>query len=124
MNRGFSLVEVVLGLLILQVGILATFGMILLAQRSFQRAEVTLRGVLEAGWIADSLFLSGSPGDGFLGFPWGDIHWSEDSAPVPGLRFHVWSPAQGDTLVSLFLVAPSAGLVPSFPSPSEGPGPW
>jgi hypothetical protein len=124
MNRGFSLVELVLSLLVFQVGILAVFGMILLSQRNLQRAELTLRGILEAGWIADSLFRSGSQGDGSLPRPWGEIHWSEDSEPVPGLMFHIWSPTLGDTLSTIFEVAPAMGFGPGFPVPPGGEGRW
>jgi hypothetical protein len=124
MRRGFSLVEVVLALLIFQVGIMAIFGMVLLSQRNFQRAEVTLRGVLEAGWIADSLFGVGSSGNGSLDRPWGKIEWSEESTPVPGIRFSVWSPVQGDTLVRVFSVKPPEGVFMSFPDPSGGGLPW
>ena len=62
MRRGFSLVELLLALLLLQVGILATAGMVLLSQQNFRRAELTLRGLLEAGWIADSLARAGGGG--------------------------------------------------------------
>lgn len=106
------MIEVIVGFLILQVGILAVFGMILLSQRSFQRAELTMRGVLEAGWIADSLFHSGSSGRGSLDRPWGEISWSEESMPVRGLRLSLWSQTQGDTLVRLFIPEP-------FPDPSD-----
>jgi hypothetical protein len=123
-NKGFSLVEVVLCLLILQVGIIATFGMVLLSQRSFHRAEVTLRGVLEAGWIADSLFSSGTVEDGFLHLPWGDVFWWKESSPVPGLRFSVWSPALEDTVVKHFAVEPAVGILPDFPDPPGGGLPW
>jgi hypothetical protein len=123
MNRGFSMVEVVVGLVVFEVGILAIFGMVLLAQRNFQRAEVTLRGILEASWIADSLFHSGSSGSGSIRRPWGEVRWSEESTPVRGLRFSVWSPVQGDTVVRFFAVEPPQGILPTFPDPPGGGAP-
>ena len=120
MRRGFSLVEVTVGFLILQIGILAVFGMILLSQRSFQRAELIMRGVLEFVLFVDSLFLSGSYGSGSRDLSWGEISWSEESMPVQGLRFFLWSQTQGDTLVRLCRPEPLPDPSPAFPYPSPG----
>lgn len=120
MRQGFSLVEVILGLLLLQLGILAAFGMVLLSQRSFNRADVTLRGVLEAGWMADSIFAVGGSGAGSQRHPWGELSWSAESSPVPGLRFTVWSPVHGDTLVRWFAPSPVRSSPPAVPFPASG----
>ena len=106
MNRGFSLVEVVLALLLLQVGVLATVGMVLLSQRNFRRAELTLRGVLEAVWVADSLSGSGSGGPGATLRPWGEVSWVDASTPVKGLRVSAVSSLEADTLATVLALPP------------------
>lgn len=107
MSRGFSLIELILALFLLEVGVLATAGLFLLSQQNFRRAELTLRGVLEARWVADSLAPEGMPDAGHLLHPWGEIQWAPENTPVSGLRVSVWSPALGDTLVKVFAVIPS-----------------
>jgi hypothetical protein len=94
-NRGFSLVELIFALLILQVGVLATAGMFLISQQSLRRAELTLRGVLEAGWVADSLVMMGAVGSGKTSPLWGELLWSPVSTPVQGLRVSAWVPLRG-----------------------------
>jgi type II secretory pathway pseudopilin PulG len=120
MNRGFSLIEVILALFLLEVGILATVGMFLLSQRNFRRAELTLRGILEAGWVADSLGSSGSVDPGHLVRPWGEIHWAPESTPVGGLRVSVWSPVEEDTLARVFAVSPTGFPHRSWPDSLAG----
>ena len=50
-------------------------GMFLLSQQNFTRAELTLRGVLDAEWIADSLAALGTPVPGQMTTPWGELLW-------------------------------------------------
>ena len=124
MTRGFSLVEVVLALLLLQVGILATVGMILLSQENFRLAELTLRGVLEASWTADSLSQVGGGGSGVTPRVWGELLWEPMSVPIEGLRVSAVSPLEKDTLATVLALPPlnSSGL--SWPDtllPEEGP---
>jgi type II secretory pathway pseudopilin PulG len=106
MRRGFSLVELLLALLLFQVGLLATAGMVFLSQQNFRRAELTLRGMLEAGWIADSLARAGEGEAGTASFPWGEIRWSPASSPVPSIRVSAWSPLEGDTLAVVWSLLP------------------
>ena len=47
-QNGYSLVELIFALLIFQVGVLGVAGMILTAQQSLTRAQLILRGTLEA----------------------------------------------------------------------------
>ncbi len=75
MKGGFTLVELLLALLLLQIGLLATAGMILLAQRSLVRAELVVRATLEAEAVADSLLGEGALGEGALARPWGELRW-------------------------------------------------
>ncbi len=113
MRRGFSLLEMVLALLLLQVGVLATVGLIHLSQRNLRRAELTMRGVLEAVWVGDSLSAEGSGASGRRVRPWGELQWSQSSAPTGGHAISVWSPVDGDTLATIL-------ALPAFPPPPDG----
>ena len=115
MNRGFSLVEMVLALLLLQVGILATVGMVLLSQENFRRAELTMRGVLEAAWIADSLSRAGGDGPGSTPRPWGEVSWVDMSIPIDGSRVSAVAPLEADTLATLLAFPPLRVSVPLWP---------
>ncbi len=98
MSRGFSLIELVFALLLLQVGILGTSGLILLAQRDMLRAELTLRATLETSRVADSLSGSGAEGSGQLDFPWGSVSWAPASGTVGDIQAVAISASSGDTL--------------------------
>jgi len=108
---GFSLLELVFALVLLQVGILGTVGMIHLSQRNLQRAELTLKGTVEGLWIVGSGTELSGPG--IQVERWGEISWVPEPTPVPSLRIHVWSPALRDTLVS-FRVLPRIGIQASL----------
>jgi prepilin-type N-terminal cleavage/methylation domain-containing protein len=104
MRRGFSLVEVLVALLLFQVGILATASMALLAQRHLTRAELTLRGTLEARWIADSLLSQGGEGPekpGTASFSWGEVRWFPVTLGRRGLRVVATRRGSRDTLAVL-----------------------
>lgn len=124
MSRGFSLVELLLALVIFQVGVLATAGMILLSQRNFRRAELTLRALLEAGWIADSLARAGGSGSGMISFPWGEISWSPESGPVPSLRVSAWSLLEEDTLAVVWSLPLLTSAEEPSPDPPPSAGTW
>ena len=106
MKSGFSLVELVLALLVFQVGLLATAGMILLAQRNLLRAELTVRGILEAGLVADSLERMGEIGSGLRPYPWGEVSWAPASDEIGGLTVAAFSTLLGDTLVAFRALIP------------------
>ena len=114
MNRGFSLVELMVALLLLQMGVLATVGMVHLAQENTRRADHTLRSVLSAGWTADSLARSASAGPGRATYPWGELVWSATPEPFPTLRVAAWSPRESDTLAVLL----------ALPLPISSVSPW
>jgi hypothetical protein len=95
---GFSLLELLVALLILQVGLLATAGMIFLAQENLARAETTTRALLEVRRVADSLGHEREPGGGQLAFPWGEVRWEAGPGPLPGLRIMALSLDSQDTL--------------------------
>ena len=115
MRNGFSLIEVVLALLLLQVGVLATVGMVFLSQENFRRAELTLRGVLEAAWTADSITRAGGGGPGATLRPWGEIAWVGMGSPVPGFRVSAYSDLEADTLVTVLALPPLRGPLLLWP---------
>jgi len=115
MKNGFSLVELVLALVLFQVGILATAGMVLLAQRNLLRAEVIMKGIFEADLVADSLGRSGENGSGRRRYSWGEVSWTPTSDQLGGLTVVAFSFLLGDTLVALRAWSPQESTDP----PSE-----
>lgn len=115
--KGFSLVELILALLIFQVGLLATAGLILTSQKDLVRAELTLIGTLEADLVADSLQKSGDPGPGNKDYLWGRVSWGQQPDEMGGFEVVAFSNLLGDTLVSL-RVDP---FLDHSPSSWEGP---
>lgn len=118
MRRGFSLVELIVALSIFQIGLLSTAGLVLLAQRHMVRAKVTLRALVEADRVADSLAQLGEGGSGSLPRPWGEIAWEADSGGDGGVRVVALSAGRGDTLAVLLAWPP---LLDSLAGPSD---PW
>ena len=106
MSRGFSLVELLLALLILQVGLLATAGTVFLAQRNLARAELVTRGILAARSVADSLGGSVGGGSGALAFPWGEVVWGPGAGSPPGIKVVALSTLPEDTLAVAMAWAP------------------
>ena len=104
MTRGFTLVEVVVALVVLEIGLLGVLGTVLLASRTMTAAEVREGAVLEAQRVADSLGTDGLTGPGARPLPWGRISWGDSATGVTG---HVVAiDATGDTLVTLQLRRP------------------
>lgn len=128
MRRGFSLLELILALLLFQVGMLAAAGLVHLSEVNFRRAELTMRAILEAEWVGDSILSLGSMAPGVATFPWGDLSWSVLSSPVPALRIAAWSEMEGDTLFTLLALPPlpagpplplATPILPADPPPPE-----
>lgn len=115
---GFTLVEVIVAVVLLSVGLLASVSMVSLAARTLGEARrVSLAGAA-AESLTDSLLRSGRTGaSGMREYPWGVLRWgpgerpgesrvvATDSAPVePGLGA---LNTEGETvLVELFLRLP------------------
>ncbi len=114
MRQGFSFLELIVALLVLELGILAVAGTILLAQRNMSRAELTLRGVLEAGWIGDSI--SGregaeAGGSGSREYSWGSVEWDRADLGIGGLQLVATGRGGEDTLAVVFLWPPVPGTL-------------
>jgi prepilin-type N-terminal cleavage/methylation domain-containing protein len=76
---GFTLLEVVVALVILEVGVLGAAGTLLLASRTLTRAERLERAVAYAAAVLDSLSAGARPGAGARAHFGGEVRWSVDS---------------------------------------------
>lgn len=101
MRQGFTLLELIFGLFVFQVGLLAVAGMVFLAQQNLLRSQLTLRGLLEAERVVDSLQRGGADGEGQRSFEWGQVIWAPASDEVGGVEVKVFAPAVVDTVVEL-----------------------
>ena len=76
MKSGFSLVEVIVALVVLEVAILGAVGIVVVAARTMAEAEVIERAVSALEGTADSLSLTATPGQGSKDVAGGRINWS------------------------------------------------
>ena len=120
MKRGFSLVELVLALLIFQVGLLATAGMVLLAQQNLLRADLTMKGILAADLMADSLEGKGKLESGRKAYLWGEVSWAPAFDEIGGLTVVAFSTLLGDTVVEFRALIPPMDSVTLWGK--SGPG--
>ena len=66
-SHGFSLLELMVALLLFQIGLLAVAGLILLAQENLRESDLVLRAAVEGARVGDSLLRVGEEGNGWLG---------------------------------------------------------
>ena len=87
---GFSLVEVLVALLVLELGLLGVAGLVLFSGRLLVRAERAERALYAAGDVADSLSVFGASGEGERSVPGGRIRWrvtdERDGLPLVQIR--------------------------------------
>lgn len=104
-NRGFTLVEILVAVVILEVGLLGVLGTLWLAAHTLTRAQVLERGVATMEGVYDSLALVSFPSEGTRPSSPGEVRWV-----VAGSDLHMdfVGPA-GDTVAS---VAASLGSKP------------
>ena len=74
-RRGFILVEVLVALVVFEVGLLGVVGTLWLAAATLARAERTERGVTELERLYDSLAGVEAPASGALVTPSGTARW-------------------------------------------------
>ena len=73
---GFTLLEVVVALVVLEVGVLGVAGTLYLASRTLTRAETLERAVARTEGVLDSLRRGAEPGAGRTTFMAGVVGWS------------------------------------------------
>lgn len=121
-RRGSTFLELIFALLLFEVGLLAVAGMVLVAQRTLTRAQLTMRGTMEAKRVGDSLLAVGALEEGETTRPWGGLHWTADG---DGGLIIVATMADGsDTLAYLRLwPVPGERALPDSSLWVEGGGP-
>jgi len=106
-REGFSLAEVIAALLVLEVGILGTVGLVALATRLQREAAVLERHVVEIGAVADSLGREGFGGGGERESPWGTVRWEDSGGGEPVTVRLEARDRQGRPALELWTVVPS-----------------
>lgn len=105
MNRGFSLLEVVVALLVLEVGLLGSAAMLLTAARTLGTAEALEVGVGDVEGVADSLAGASNPATGSRTTVHGTTVWVVAEGGVARIRHR---PASGRPVVEMeLLLAPA-----------------
>jgi hypothetical protein len=74
-GAGFTLVEVLVALVVVEVGLLGVLGSLILAARTLSRAELLERGTAEVHRAYDSLALGAVAGEGEREAPLGWLRW-------------------------------------------------
>jgi type II secretory pathway pseudopilin PulG len=75
-SGGFTLVEVLVALVLLEVGLMGVVGTLVLAARSLTRAELGERGVAAVEHVLDSLVTAGvTAGEGRVDVRGGEVVW-------------------------------------------------
>lgn len=76
-RRGFTLVEILVALVVLEVGLLGVVGTLLLAARTLTRAELEEAGTAEVERVFDSLVAAGATsGGGTVPLRVGAVRWT------------------------------------------------
>ncbi len=112
---GVSLLELIIALLIFQIGLLAVAGMILTAQEELRRSALILRGTVEAVRMGDSLMEVGVEGEGEVETGWGWIKWAPSGSTEGELRMWALGADVADTLAAL-----RVWPLPAFRNPLGG----
>jgi prepilin-type N-terminal cleavage/methylation domain-containing protein len=103
-RRGFTLVEILIAMVVLEVGLLAVCGTLWLAARTLTRAEALERAVAALEGVYDSLAAGPSAPDGARSTPRGRVVWTS-----AGVDLHlVFLDTTGDTVASLDARVPPA----------------
>jgi len=105
MKSGSSLAEVIVALVVLEIAILGSLGIVVLASRTLTDAETTERAVAALEGTADSLSRAATPGEGYRDVDGGRIRWSVESDG----GFLVWFEREGQVSIRVAGVAVLGG---------------
>jgi Tfp pilus assembly protein PilV len=86
MSRGFTLLEVVVALLLLEIAVMSAAGTLTVASRTLTQAEHLERAVIEAEGVLDSLAGTAGAVSGSRAFVGGELMWSVDVTGQVALR--------------------------------------
>jgi len=92
---GFSLVEVVVALVVFEVGILGVLAMILRAQRTLVAATTLESASRAVEWLADSLAFAGWGGPGSIETEQGLLRWTREADGLVTVTFRGGPGASG-----------------------------
>jgi len=114
---GFSLLEVVVALILLQLGLLAVAGMALVGQRTLNRGDAVLRSTLEGVRLGDSVLKGGEGEGGRREEPFGWLEWERVEGGEGSVRVRALT-ADGDDTLAILRIWPPAPE--STPEPAGG----
>jgi Tfp pilus assembly protein PilV len=77
--RGFTLVEVIVALAILEVGLIGCVATLVLSGRLLREARVQHAATQAAAEVADSLLAEGAGGEGARETEWGRVRWAAEA---------------------------------------------
>ncbi len=86
MRSGFTLLEVVVALLVLELAVVGVVGTLVIASSTQVRAESLERAVARAEGILDSLQRASGAGSGVRSYGTGEVRWSVDETGEVVLR--------------------------------------
>ena len=97
---GFSLVEVMVALVVFEVGILGVLAMTLQAQKTLLAAAALESASRAAEWLADSLSFAGWGGPGSIETEHGLLRWTREAGGLVTLTFRGGPGASGSVGLS------------------------
>lgn len=97
--RGFTLIEIVVAIVLLEIGILGILGTLTIASRTMTRAETLEAATITAERVVDSLTVHGMAEEGVVGFLGGRVSWRADR----GRPWVVGFDESGDTLLRVLV---------------------
>jgi Tfp pilus assembly protein PilV len=104
-DGGFTLIEIVVALLVLELAVLGSVGMVVLASSALARAERLERAVALAEGVLDSLAVVADPVGGAASYGAGQVVWAVEE---DGRVMVVGHGTTGDTILVVHSILPPA----------------